>query len=546
MNKYLWRRTRLAGIGALLAMIVLALNAPVAGAAATEFPAGYEGYHTYAEMVAEIDSAVLAHPGIIRKFSIGQSYEGRQIWAVKISDRVGRDESEPEVLFEAASHAREHLTVEMALFAIRLLTDNYSSSPASDMARRVSNIVNSREIFIVPMVNVDGAEYDIASGSFRSWRKNRQPIPGSTSIGIDLNRNWGYKWGCCGGSSGKPSRLTYRGPEPWFAPEVRALRDFVDSRVKNGRQQIREAISWHTYGQWVMWPYGYTYADLPASMTRDDLDALRAIGRQMADTNGYTAQQLSNLYILDGNSSDWLYHQHRIMAYTIEMYPPDPSTLGDFYPPDSIIASETERNRQAVLYFLEQAGCPYRAAGLLQNCGPLYDDFEVARGWQVNPFGTDSATRGKWERSLGQATSDTNGAKQLGTAASGEQTFVTSRLAGANAAANDVDGGVTSVRSPKVKLRSGAWTLSFNYTFAHDAAATGDDWLKVSVLYNGTKTLVWSIAGDGANANASWTAASAPLTPWKGKTIRLLFEARDGGADNVVEAALDDVRVFKP
>jgi hypothetical protein len=265
----------------------------------------------------------------------------------------------------------------------------------------------------------------------------------------------------------------------------------------------------------------------------------------MADTNGYTPQQMSDLYVLDGDSADWLYHQHRIMAYTIEMYPPDPSKLGGFYPPDSIIATETERNRQAVLYFLEQADCPYRSAGLTQNCGPLYDDFEIARGWTVNPFGTDSAIRGRWERLLGQATSDKNGAKQLGSAASGEATFVTARLAGKNAAANDVDGGVTSVRSPQFKLGSGAWTLSFSYTFAHDAAATADDYLKVSVLYKGTKTQVWSTTGDRANRNASWTAASAALTPWKGKTIRLIFEARDGEQDNIVEAALDDVRVFQ-
>ena len=67
----------------------------------------------------------------------------------------------------------------------------------------------------------------------------------------------------------------------------------------------------------------------------------------------------------------------------------------------------------------------------------------------------------------------------------------------------------------------------------------------MSVLYNGARTVVWSIAGDGANANASWTAASASLTPWKGKNVRLIVEAGDGGADNIVEAALDDVRVFK-
>ena len=65
------------------------------------------------------------------------------------------------------------------------------------------------------MVNPDGAEYDISGGQFHNWRRNRQPIPGSNSIGIDLNRNWGYMWGCCHGSSGKPGTTTYRGPSPW-------------------------------------------------------------------------------------------------------------------------------------------------------------------------------------------------------------------------------------------------------------------------------------------------------------------------------------------
>ncbi len=237
-----------------------------------------------------------------------------------------------------------------------------------------------------------------------------------------------------------------------------------------GRQQIRAAISWHTYGQLVMWPYGYTTTDLPPSMTRDDLSALRAIGEQMAATNGYTPQQLSDLYILDGASSDWLYHQHRIMAYTIEMYPPDPSKLGDFYPPDSIIAAETERNRQAVLYFLEQADCPYRSAGLTRNCGPLYDDFEVARGWNGKPVRQRHGDA--WQvgtRLWGRRPRTRTAPKQLGSATSGEATFVTARKAGANAATNDVDGGITSLRSPQFKLGTGQWTLTFNYTFAHDA-----------------------------------------------------------------------------
>ena len=114
-------------------------------------------------MEAEIDAAVAAHPGIIRKFSIGQSYEGRPIWAVKISDRVGKDESEPEILFEAGT-TRASTSPWRWRSTASAAHANYSTAPVRPAARR--NIVNRREIFIVPLVNVDGAEYDIDGGAF--------------------------------------------------------------------------------------------------------------------------------------------------------------------------------------------------------------------------------------------------------------------------------------------------------------------------------------------------------------------------------------------
>ena len=188
--------------GAALATLIGAV--PALGMPADEFPAGYTGYHTYDEMMADINSVIAAHPNIVSKQSIGQSYEGRTIWVIKISDNVSVDQNEPEVLMESLHHAREHLVVEQALELIHLLADNYSTNPSTDLQRRVSAIVNSTETWIVPMVNPDGAEYDISGGQFHNWRRNRQPVPGTNTIGIDLNRNWGYMWGCCGGSSGTP------------------------------------------------------------------------------------------------------------------------------------------------------------------------------------------------------------------------------------------------------------------------------------------------------------------------------------------------------
>jgi murein tripeptide amidase MpaA len=320
------------------------------------FPSADSGYHDYAELTATIDAAVAAYPGLARKTSLGTSYQGRQLWNVKISDNVATDENEPEVLFTCGQHAREHLTIEMCLYLVNELTGKYATDAT------VRGLVDSREIWIVTNVNPDGSEYDIATGSYRSWRKNRQPNSGSTYVGTDLNRNWSYQWGCCGGSSGSPSSETYRGPSPFSAPETTRVRDFVNSRVVGGVQQIKAGIDFHTYSELVLWPYGYTRSDTAPGLTATDQAALSQLGRNMAATNGYTPEQASDLYIADGTIDDWMWGTYKIFHYTFEMYPTS-SAGGGFYPPDEVIVRETTRNRAAVIQLLNAADCPYEVTG---------------------------------------------------------------------------------------------------------------------------------------------------------------------------------------
>jgi carboxypeptidase T len=338
------------------ARLIAALGYPIEQLVQVEdFPPADAAYHNYAEMVSEVQQAVADHPALVSMFTIGQSYEGRELWAAKISDNVAVDEAEPEVLFMGLHHAREHLTVEMTLYILKLLTDNYGTD------QQITDMVNTREVYIVFNVNPDGGEYDIATGSYRSWRKNRQPNSGSSYVGTDLNRNYGYKWGCCGGSSGFPSSETYRGSAAFSTPEMARVRDFINSRVVGGVQQIKTSISFHTYAELVLWPYGYTYTDVPSDMILDDHSVFVAMGQYMAGTNGYTAQQASDLYITDGTYDDWAYGVHRIFAYTFEMYPTTSSP--GFYPPASDIPRETSRNEQAVRYIIQQADCPYKTIG---------------------------------------------------------------------------------------------------------------------------------------------------------------------------------------
>jgi hypothetical protein len=535
-----------ASSGALIAgVLFLASLAAPAVAAAADFPPYDSRYHSFAELGAEIHAVEAAHPEIVDVFSIGKSYEGRELWAAKISDNVADDEDEPEVLFDALHHAREHLTVEQALYLFNLLVDGYGNDA------RITALVDGREIWIVFALNPDGFEYDLRGDPYRAWRKNRQPTPGSARIGTDLNRNYDYRWGCCGGSSSNPASLTYRGPRPFSAPETRALRDFVDSRVVGGRQQLRTHITLHTNGELILWPYGYTKTDIPADMTRADWNVFVRMGRAMAATNGYRPMQSSGLYVTDGDQIDWMYARHRIFSFTFELYPPEQSTVWkDHYPPDERIASQTARNREALLYLIDLANCPYRATGTVaQNCGPMYDDLEIARGWTRNPLGIDTATtasRGAWTRG-NPAQSWFLGPKQLGTTVSGSMALVTGTPAGAGANSYDVDG-TTSVGSRVVALPATTGPLTFRYYFAHSRNASSGAFFQVIIedLDADTRTVVFLERASATDDDAVWTAKAVSLTPWAGKRIRIVFLARDAGRGSVVEAGVDDVRIQRP
>jgi hypothetical protein len=504
-----------------------------------DFPPKDARYHTYAEMVAEIRAAQVAHPDIVATRTIGKSYQGRALWIAKVSDNVARDEDEPEVLFDSLHHAREHLSLEQNLALLRWLTEGYGHDP------RITNIVDTREIWIVFAVNPDGAEYDLTGSPYRSWRKNRQPNPGSAAIGTDVNRNYGYRWACCHGSSATKSSVTYHGPRAFSTPEARAMRDFMASRRIGGRQQIKTAITFHTAGQQILWPYGYTRTDIPGDMTVDDHAALVALGRKMAATNGYRAMQSSSLYVTDGDEIDWAYGVEHIFMYTFELYPSHSlvSSNARFYPPDEVIVPQTNRNKAAILMLIEAAGCPYSLTGRARvNCGPLYDNFETAGGWVRNPRGTDTATSGVWQRGNPAAT-----ARQAGIVPSGSRALVTGTLAGRGVNAHDLDGGVTTIRSAPVKLPATVGSLTFRYYLAHSRNSSAGDYFRAYVEdAKGVRTMVRQELGAATTDRPTWTTVSIRMTRWAGQTVRIVFAAADRGRASTVEAAVDDVRITRP
>ena len=310
-----------------------------------DFPAADAAYHNYAETLSDLDAVAQAHPATVHRFSIGSSYEGRDLAGVRISDDAADSGSEPAVLLVGMHHAREHLTVEVVLSLVHLFAE--STDPA------IQSLVATRQIYLIPMLNPDGAEFDVATGSYVYWRKNRQPNAGSSNVGTDLNRNYGYRWGCCGGSSGDTASETYRGTGPFSAPESDAMRRFVEAHPN-----IRTGISYHSASELVLYPYGYTYTDVPADMSQLDHNAFVAMAGQMGSTTGYTPQQSSDLYITDGDWVDWMYGARHAYPFTVEL-----SGYGyGFYPPASFIPDAIAKNRDAAVYVVAQAACPVRAA----------------------------------------------------------------------------------------------------------------------------------------------------------------------------------------
>jgi hypothetical protein len=263
----------------------------------------------------------------------------------------------------------------------------------------------------------------------------------------------------------------------------------------------------------------------------------------MASTNGYRAEQASDLYVTRGTTKDYEYGAYRIFAYTFEMSVKD-------YVRDTMIGPETRRNKEAVLYLIEHAGCPYSVLGAAvrnARCGAFDDDLEVARGWTVDPDGTDTAPAGARFMRANPEPTVSSGPKQLGTTPSGRDAFVTGPLAGAKPTTYDLDGR-TTVRSPAIDLpATTGQRLTFRYVFAHDRASTTDDTFRAIVEdQDATQTAVLTLTGGPTDVDGAWRSASILMDTWAGHTVHIRFEAADGGPDNLVEVEIDDVRVTRP
>ena len=292
------------------------------------------GYYTLSEIEADLDEMFQLYPNLItQKYSIGTSVEGRTIWAVKISDNPNVNEAEPKVGFDALVHAREPQSMATQMYFMWYLLENYGTDPI------VTYLVDNREIYCVPCFNPDGYEYNRQTnpngGGY--WRKNRRNNGGGC-YGIDLNRNFGYQWGYNNtGSSPDPCSDTYRGPSAFSEPESQAIRDLAI--LKN----YGTHFNMHSYGGYILYPWGYIDEETPDSLTYREFAAL--LTSESGYAYGYGGQLLG--YNSNGSVRDWMYGEqtvkNKIYGYTIEIGP-------EFWPQQSQIFPIAQQNLGTMIY----------------------------------------------------------------------------------------------------------------------------------------------------------------------------------------------------
>ena len=288
-------------------------------------------YHSYDEVIAQL--IALEESGVARTYIIGSSHEGRDILAVKISDNPSDAEDEPGAMLFGCQHAREWIAIEVPLYIAQYLVDNYETDA------EVKHLVDNCEIWIVPIVNPDGYEY--SRNRDRMWRKNRRDN-GDGTFGVDLNRNWGYKWGGPG-SSGTTNNSGYRGPSAFSEPETQAIRDLILAH------DFEIMVDYHSWGQVTGHPWGYTSEPCPDHIPMSAMTfRTRELIKQTSGAVYFDWWSWFAAYAVAGDAGDWAYGEHGIYSFLFELGPESEGSI----PPESLINIICEENLPAALFLI--------------------------------------------------------------------------------------------------------------------------------------------------------------------------------------------------
>ncbi|KAF6804433.1 zinc carboxypeptidase a [Colletotrichum musicola] len=304
----------------------------------------FTAYHSYADHLQFLRDLQSSFPSQSEIITAGSSFQGRALTGIHIWGSGGKG-SKPAVIFHGTVHAREWIsTMTTEYMAYQLLTQ-YASSSA------VKALVDRFDFYITPVANPDGFVYTQTTN--RLWRKTRQTQSGSTCVGRDPNRNWPYKWEVTGGASTNPCSETYKGAAPGDTPEIRGLKAQVDAL--SASRGIRFYIDFHSYGQYILWPYGYD-----CNYVAPDDAALRTMAqrgasgiRGVSGTSYTIGNACRALYATTGDSTDYIHGVAKsTYTYTLELR--DRGTYG-FSLPASQIQATVRETWAGVLAMLQAA-----------------------------------------------------------------------------------------------------------------------------------------------------------------------------------------------
>ncbi|MCX5786301.1 MAG: M14 family metallopeptidase [Elusimicrobia bacterium] len=304
-----------------------------------DFPAADSAYHNYKETTDLLKTLASNNSTIASLFSIGKTIEGRDIWCLRINTNAKGEgaSTKPGAVFIGNHHAREHLSNEVPLLFASWLFDHKGDAD-------VKKYIDSLDIYIIPMLNPDGVEYDIKTGKYQ-WQRKNMRVNSDKSIGVDLNRNYD-SWFGGEGASHSPNSDTYCGPSAFSEPETTAIKKFVLAR-----KNLKTLNSYHSYADTIMYPWGGK--DGPIDSDKDKQVFIK-MANEMAKDTGYTAEQSNEMYIATGDACDWAYDVAKIFAFTTEL------GGNSFYPGAGIIAKTVTDNIKAAVYMLSMTENPYK------------------------------------------------------------------------------------------------------------------------------------------------------------------------------------------
>jgi len=283
---------------------------------------GFSCYQTVDETFATAQTWVSDYPNLVSWQDIGDSWEktqnsanGDDIWVAILTNQEVPG-PKPVLFIMAAVHAREYTPAALTLDFGNYLLNEYGRDPDATW------ILDEHEVHLVLQANPDGRR-QAETGLF--WRKNTNNdfCTGSNLRGIDLNRNFPFQWGCCGGSSGSQCSEVFRGPSAASEPEVQAIRDYVRSIFPDQRgPNISDAapddatgifLDLHSFSELVIWPYGFNNTPTPNGI------ALQTLGRKLAFFNNYSPEKASVSFSSDGTTDDFAYGDLGVAAFTFEL-----------------------------------------------------------------------------------------------------------------------------------------------------------------------------------------------------------------------------------